>query len=205
MDLLSQVPASGNNLEVSHVPHVPQVANPLDSSVPLAPKCAHFSPSQSLRPLWHESLRIFLTGHPDSLSLPPLHSLPCSQSDFEKCKSDHITSSFKTSLYFWGKSLKLACPQGLTRPGETSSLLQRASSFLPRGLCTFCSLPLLLPQLHWPINYQAYSKQLKCHFLGEIYHLPSCHWPFLTAFITTRIICMIDVLVFISLARLQAP
>lgn len=52
----TQVPASGNNLEVSHVSplHVPQVPNPLDSSVQLVLKCVYFSPSKSLHHLWQE-------------------------------------------------------------------------------------------------------------------------------------------------------
>lgn len=88
-------------------------------------------------------------------------------------------------------------------PSGPLFILQHASSSLPQGLCTYHPFPLLFPYCTGQLP--SFTKQLKCHFFGETYDLPSCHLLFLTTFITTIIMCMINFLVFIYLARVQVP
>ena len=110
-------------------------------------------------------------------------------------------------------------PQGLVRPPPPCSPSLTWSSHAPPShwplsilQCLLLSasgplylqLPLFLfSQLHWPMS-PVFTKQLKCHFLGETYHLPSCPLLLLTAFATTIVICMVSFLVCIALARLRA-
>lgn len=140
-----------------------------------------------------------------SLSLPVLHPPPCSQSDFGKCRSDHITLLFKIctgSLCLSGKSPKsLAWLQGPARPTPTPTLF---SIPVPEFLCPSVPLASLHPPmclflsasgpLHMLFSSSplpptsvvnvptAFTKQLKCHFLGETilmpYQVPSCHLLF---------------------------
>lgn len=169
---------SAEKSAMCHLLHGPQVPNPLDSPVQFVLKCVHFSPPQSLRPLWHGTLHLSPTGHPDSLSLLALHSLPCSESDFEKHNSDHVTILFKNLQ--WSPRLsergpKWACPHSPVRPAPTPfsilswsssappfpwplSRLQCAASFLPQGLCTYPSLLLLSP--HFTGQFPSFTKQL---------------------------------------------